>query len=154
MIPDDPVIGHLLSMTADKIAFTGFAAWQKTLSGYLPATVLDIYALVHVAYACAIVIYDGQVENHVKRLFTDSLSIDTGSLPEEEKSIYTNIVWSIWSPGVEDVHLDPFAAAEHNTWPMQPPNAHSRVKGKAPLELFSNKDNEILNVLAHFLASK
>lgn len=154
MLPDSPVISHLLSMTADTIAFNGFSAWQETLNGYLPATIPDLYALVHVAYACAIVIYDGQVENHVKRLFTHSLSIETGALSDEDKSTYTDIVWSIWSPGVEDVHLDPFATSEHNTRPMQPPNVHSPVKGKTPLELYSNKDNEILNVLAHFLDSK
>jgi hypothetical protein len=154
MLPDSPVISHLLSMTADTIAFTGFSTWQETLNGYLPATIPNLYALVHVAYAFTIVIYDGQVENHVKRLFAHSLSIGTGALSDEDKSTYTNIVWSIWSPGVEDVHVDPFATAEHNTWPIQPPNVQSRVKGKAPLELHSNQDNEILNVLAHFLDSK
>jgi len=154
MLLDSPVIGHLLSMTADTIASTGFSTWREALNGYLPTTIPDSYALVHVAYACAIVIYDGQVENHVKRLFTHSLSIGTEGLSDEDKSIYTNIVWSIWSPGVEDVRLSQFATAEHNTRPMQPPNVHSRVKGKAPLELYSNKDNEIFNVLSHFLDSK
>jgi hypothetical protein len=154
MLPDSPVISHLRSMTADTIAFMGFSAWQETLTGYQPASVPDLYAFVHVAYACAIVIYDGQVKNHVKRLFTHLLSIDTAALSEEDKSTYTNIVWSIWSPGVEDVHLDPFVTAEHNTRPMQPPNFYSRGKGKALLELYSNNDNEILNVLTHFLDSK
>jgi hypothetical protein len=154
MLLDSPVIGQLLPMTADTIAFAGFSTWQKTLNGYLPTTIPDLYALVHVAYACAIVIYDGQVENHVKRLFTHSLLIGTGALSDEDKSTYTNIVWSIWSPGVEDVHLDPFATAERNTRPVQPPYVQSRVKGKAALELYSNKDNEIFNVLSHFLDSK
>jgi hypothetical protein len=174
-LPDSPVISHLLSMTADTIASTGFSVWQGTLNGCLPATIPDLYALVHVAYACAIVIYDGQVENQVRRLFTHSLSIDSGALPDEDKSTYTNIVWSIWSPGSEDVHLHPFTSAKHNSRPIRPPNGPPWVKGKAPLHLVgvselvtqsshmqesvgtmeshSHRGNEILNVLAHFLDS-
>lgn len=148
------MITQLLSMTADTVAFTGFSAWQGTLNGHLPALIPDLYALVHVAYACAIVVYDGQVENQMGHLFTHSLLIDSGALSDEDRSTYTNIVWSIWSPGLEDVHLDPFATAGHNAQSMRPPNVRSRVKGKAPLALHSNKDNEILNALAHFLDSK
>jgi len=176
MLPDSPVTSHLLSMTADTIAFTGFSAWQGTLNGYLPSTIPDLYALLHTAYACAIVIYDGQVENRLEHLFTHSLSIDTGALSDEDQTIYTSIVWSIWAPGMEDLHLQPLTSTEHSNLPVQTQNGQSMVKGKAPAQLlrvsgqvtqplraelaaniaesYTYKDNEIFHVLAHFVDSK
>ncbi len=176
MLPDRPVISQLLSMTADTIAFTGFSAWQGTLKGCSPATIPDLYALVHVAYACAIVIYDCQVEDKLERLFAHSLSIDTGALSAEDKTTYINIVWSIWSPGAEGGSLHFFAVAEHKDSSNQLPNLQSQVKGKGilyqagfsgyvpqsshleesagtmgPLSL---RGNEIKNMLENFLDSR
>lgn len=176
MLMDSPTINELLSMTAGKIAYSGFEAWQRMAKGYLPSTIAHLYSLVHIAYACAIVVYDGQVENQLASLFTQSLSIGIGALSEEDREIYTNIAWSIWSPPMEDIHLNPSASADSTTQLVQPPNEQSWVKGKTPLrqnrnsergtqflhgkeaystlESQSYKGNELLNVLNHCLDSK
>lgn len=173
---DCPAKNELLSMAASTVAYMGLAAWQRTLKGYFPTTIAHLYSLVHVTYACAIVIYDGQVENQLRGLFTQSLSIGIGALSEEDKWIYTSIAWSIWSPPEENVHLHPFASAESTAQAVQPPSGQSCANGKAPLrmigvsdrvaqflhmkeapstvKLHSNKDNEILNMLNHFQDSK
>jgi hypothetical protein len=175
MLTDSPAINELLSMTAGTIAYSGFEAWQRMAKGYFPSTIAHLYSLVHIAYACAIVVYDGQVENRLASLFTQSLSIGMGALSEEDREIYTNIAWSIWSPQTEDIHLNSFASADSTTQLVQPPSEQSRVKRNPPLrqnrnsergtqlhgneahstlESQSYKGNELLNVLNHCLDSK
>jgi hypothetical protein len=173
MLPDSPVINDLVSMTTETIAYAGVSAWQKTLSGSPPATITELYALVHISYACAIVIFDGQIGNHMEGLFTRSLAIEDGALSIEDKLIYTKIVWSIWSPPVDEIqsHFSNFSelngqsdrlssdqlwdkrkAVFHQTDPLT--QSLHVMNGSSALESHSDEENELLNVLAHFLDRK
>jgi hypothetical protein len=176
MLTDNPAVDELLSMSAGMIAYVGFEAWRRMLSGCFPSTIAHLYSLVHFTYACAIVIYDGRVENQLQDLFSQSLSIGTRALSEEDRRIYTSITWSIWSPPMEDINLPFFSSSKPTAQLVQPIYGPSWTKGKASLhpngssegtiqhlrltemlstpELPPNNASEILNVLNHFMDSK
>jgi hypothetical protein len=172
-LPDNPVINELLSMTTETIAYTGLSAWKRIVDGSPPTTIAHLYALLHITYACAIVIFDGQVGSHMEGLFTHSLAIEAGALSDEDKSTYRKIVRSIWSPPFGEMHPHSSNSTELGVRPDRAPSSQSWTKGKAKsypidfnerlirslrvkeapvsLKSHSNEENEILHVLAYFL---
>jgi hypothetical protein len=174
-LPGSPVINELVSMTTEAIAIKGLSASQKILGGSRPATIADLYALVHITYACAIVIFDGHIGNHIEGLFAHSLAIEAGILSIEDKKIYTTIVWSIWSPPVSkaQLHSSNFRdlsqqlnrLSSDQSWDKGKEKWHQIavndpwilplhiMKASGSLECHSEGENELLNVIAHFLDS-
>jgi hypothetical protein len=175
-LPSNPSINELLSMTAKNIAHTGLSAWKNIVDGKLPATLAQLYALMHIAYACTIVNFDGQVGNRIERLFTHSFAIEAGALSDEDKSTYTKIAWLIWSPPLDDINPHSNKLEEFCDQPDRAASGQSWAKGKAkfcltdineqlirslsmkegPVSMnsHSSEGNEILNMLAFFIDSK
>lgn len=175
-LPNSPAIDAVLSMTTETIADTGFSLWKGMIHGQYPVTIAHLYALVHVAYACAIVDFDGQLGNHTDGLFTHSLAIGVGALPDGDKLIFANIASSIWSPPLSEKHLRPSYPVELINQPDQALTGLLRAKGMSrsypidvnepsirslcvkgtpgTLELQPNEGNKISNVLDHFSDSE
>jgi hypothetical protein len=170
-LPSSSVIDELLSMTAEKIVYTGLSVWRRKLEGHGPATIAHLYALVHLGYAFAMVTFDGQVGDHLEGFFTQSLAIEAGALSDEDRLTYTNIVSSIWSPPSSDMHrhpgyfADPYGQADRARTGQQGDKGKSKPYVINVNERFVRspyveevpctwKENEILSVLAHFLDSK
>jgi hypothetical protein len=146
-----PAIDELLSMTASTIIYTGFGAWQRIINGSFRATMAQFFSLIHVAYACAVVVYEGQLESKLQNLLTQSLSLIPETLPMESKYDYKTIASSIWHPSVETAHLCSFTPWEFTT---QTQSGHLNTKGQAHVDLYSNEDNELSNVLHLFVDSE
>jgi hypothetical protein len=175
-LPNNPVIGELLNMTADEIAYTGLFVWKKMVEGCPPATIAHLYALVHIAFASAIVNFDGQIEKLLEGLFTDSLAIGARVLSGEDTWTYAKIVLAIWStptggmrcrssnstklsaqPGEASID-QPWAKGKANAYPIDLDEHLTRSlhvrEAPGPLKSHSCEGNKILNVLTYLMDGK
>lgn len=175
-LPDHPSTTELLSMTTENIAYTGLSAWKSLVNGDLQATIAQLYAHMHIAYACAIVLFDEQIGDRIEGLFTNSITIAASTLSHEDMSAYTKIASLIWSPPFANMNTHPTTFTKlcdqppktSSGQPWAEGNAHfcpvgvneqfirllSMKGGSVSMNSQLNKGCEILEVLTLFVDSK
>jgi hypothetical protein len=101
LLPHHAIVRELLSMTPESITATGLSALQQIINGYYPSKIPELYATLHIAYACVIIIYEQEM-NHLGLMFSHSLALGAIALSGADREIFTDIVRSIWLPPLHD----------------------------------------------------
>jgi hypothetical protein len=126
-LPSDPLVAELLALSKTTMVSIGLDVLAGTLDGRKPTSIVQIFALTHVAYAFAIAIDLDETNVQDQKWFHDSVSWAEELISERQREMYHQIARSIWQP------LDIFG-------------------DYAPYEASqANRDNMLLTACRHFL---
>ena len=82
---------------SELIAKRGLAALRKFFAGTLPTTLMEIYAMLHVAYVAAIVINQNEVVEVQNDLYADILNWSLAIKSVHERALFVDIARRIWA---------------------------------------------------------
>lgn len=82
---------------SELIAEKGLAALRKFFAGSLPSTIMEIYAMLHVAYVAAIVINQNEVVEVQNDLYADILNWSLAIKSVRERALFSDIARRIWA---------------------------------------------------------
>ena len=83
--------------SSEHIAEKGLAALRKFFAGSLPSTIMEIYAMLHVAYVAAIVINQNEVVEVQNDLYADILNWSLAIKSVRERALFGDIARRIWA---------------------------------------------------------
>jgi hypothetical protein len=79
------------------IVAKGLAALRKVFAGSLPSTLMEIYAMLHVAYVAAIVINQNEVVEVQNDLYADILNWSLAIKSVRERALFVDIARRMWA---------------------------------------------------------
>ena len=80
-----------------QIADKGLATLWKVFSGHLPSTLMDVYAMIHVAYVVAIVVNQKEVAEVLDDLFADIYNWSLAIKSVTDRALFVDIACRIWA---------------------------------------------------------
>ncbi|KAK0715637.1 hypothetical protein B0H67DRAFT_601141 [Lasiosphaeris hirsuta] len=124
----NPLAAQLRSMSTKTIATSGLRTLRVLLDGKQPSSAIDTLCFVHVVYAFSLVVHEQGASTRSTDFFLQSLSY-AHSLPPNDRSLYTRLVFEIWQPA--DISQSEIAGY-FAIGPVKTPSRSSSLKGKSP----------------------
>ncbi|MCJ1247724.1 hypothetical protein MMC30_004939 [Trapelia coarctata] len=105
---------------SELIAEKGLAALRKFFAGSLPSTIMEIYAMLHVAYVAAIVINQIEVVEVQNDLYADILNWSLAIKSVRERALFGDIARRMWASDYSKLNC-PRQATEYASGALNQP---------------------------------